>query len=237
MVDLLALGGYETPRRVDLQKGHERILPLATYAPWSTDTEFLGVYDLVRQHTLVDRYRCYEIWEILAQIADLGGDILEVGVWRGGTAGIICARASRLGLQGTVFLADTFRGVVKAGPEDSTYAGGEHRDTSPALVEALLRDRLRVTNYQLLEGIFPEDTGRLAASREFSFCHVDVDVYRSARDVFEWVWPRLKPGGVVLYDDYGFCDGVIKHVDELRGLADRRVIYNLNGHALVVKLG
>jgi O-methyltransferase len=62
-------------------------------------------------------------------------------------------------------------------------------------------------------------------------------VYRSAKDVFDWVWPRLEPGGMVVFDDYGFpaCPGVTKFVDEQRLLGDRTVIHNLNGHGLVVK--
>ena len=27
----------------------------------------------------------------------------------------------------------------------------------------------------------------------FRLCHIDVDVYQSAKDVFDWVWPRLSP--------------------------------------------
>jgi O-methyltransferase len=236
VVDLLAMGGFEALRRVSLQPGHERIQPLATHAPWSTDVDFQRVYEQVRKHTLVDRYRCYELWELLPQICGLGGEMLEVGVWRGGTGGLICSRATGLGFAGTVFLADTFRGVVKAGAEDSSYVGGEHRDTSPALVTALLRDKLHVENFRLLEGIFPEDTGGEVESRQFCLCHIDVDVYKGAKDIFEWMWPRLKRGGVIVYDDYGFCDGVTKHVNEERGPADRRVIYNLNGHALIFKV-
>ena len=40
-----------------------------------------------------------------------------------------------------------------------------------------------------------------------------------------------------MFDDYGFpaCPGVTKLVDEQRGLSDRMVLHNLNGHGIVVK--
>ncbi|MBK7432753.1 MAG: hypothetical protein IPI66_01930 [Chitinophagaceae bacterium] len=45
-------------------------------------------------------------------------------------------------------------------------------------------------------------------------------------------------GGVVVFDDYGFhtCTGVTKLVEEYRKHADRVIIHNLNGHALMIKL-
>jgi O-methyltransferase len=51
------------------------------------------------------------------------------------------------------------------------------------------------------------------------------------------VWPRLSPGGVVVFDDYGFsaCPGVTKLVDEQRMRDDRLVLHNLNGHGILVK--
>jgi O-methyltransferase len=92
-------------------------------------------------------------------------------------------------------------------------------------------------NVELLQGVFPEDTAQSIADRTFRLCHCDVDVYQSAKDVFDWVWPRLAQGGVVVFDDYGFpaCPGVTKFVDEQRLLDDRLVVHNLNGHGIVVK--
>ncbi|MEO2017429.1 MAG: TylF/MycF/NovP-related O-methyltransferase, partial [Fuerstiella sp.] len=68
--------------------------------------------------------------------------------------------------------------------------------------------------------------------------HIDVDVYQSAKEVSEWVWDRLVPGGIIVYDDYGFqaCDGILKFVEEQRHLKDRIVLHNLNGHAVVIKI-
>jgi hypothetical protein len=69
-------------------------------------------------------------------------------------------------------------------------------------------------------------------------CHIDVDVYESAKGVVEWLWHRLKVGGIIVFDDFGFntCNGVTKFVNEQKLLDDRVVIHNLNGHAVMVKI-
>ena len=89
----------------------------------------------------------------------------------------------------------------------------------------------------MLEGIFPEETASGIADQRFRLCHIDVDVYKSASDVFEWAWPRLASGGMAVFDDYGFpaCPGVTRFVDEQRGQPDRLVLHNLNGHGIIVK--
>jgi O-methyltransferase len=136
-------------------------------------------------------------------------------------------------------MADTFTGVAKAGEKDAFYAGGEHHDTSQPIVEALLQNTSRYPCYKILKGIFPDDTGHLIpASERFGLCHIDVDVYSSAKDVLEWVWDKLIPGGVVVFDDYGFhsCTGVTTLVEEYRHRTDRLIVHNLNGHALMIKL-
>ncbi|MFW5796109.1 MAG: TylF/MycF/NovP-related O-methyltransferase, partial [Alkalispirochaeta sp.] len=96
---------------------------------------------------------------------------------------------------------------------------------------------LDLRNYSLLEGIFPEETAHRVHDRKIAFCHVDVDVYESAKGVFEWVWPRVPLGGLIVFDDYGFygCEGVTTLVHELRRRTDLVAIANLNGHAVFVR--
>jgi O-methyltransferase len=89
----------------------------------------------------------------------------------------------------------------------------------------------------VLQGVFPEDTADQVTSAELRLCHIDVDVYQSARDVFEWAWPRVVSGGVVVFDDYGFYsqEGVTDFVNEIAGNDDLVFVHNLNGHAVVIK--
>jgi O-methyltransferase len=224
-------------RREAVRSGaHAMAYPQASYAPWLADEEFQRIYREVRKHTLVDVWRCYELWSLVSELREIPGAIVEVGVWRGGSGAIMATQAAALGIADSVILCDTWRGVVKTGGIDAYYSGGEHDDTSIQIVQELLR-RLGLHNVELLEGIFPEETGKQVADRTLRLCHVDVDVYQSAKDVFEWAWPRLSPGGVAVFDDYGFpcCPGVTKFVDEQRGLPDRLVLHNLNGHGIVIK--
>lgn len=219
---------------------YEALSPLATYAPWNSDEDFQSAYEQIKERTLVDIYRCWDLWALVEQSAKLEGGIIEVGVWRGGTGALMASKAALCGIGDPVYLCDTFRGVVKAGAEDTIYKNREHADTSRIEVEAFVRERMKLDNVRILEGVFPDETADQIESQEarFRLCHIDVDVYQSAKDVMNWVWDRMVVGGVVVYDDFGFygCEGVAKAVNEQLAEKDRLIFYNINGHAIVMKV-
>ena len=228
--------GQEYPA-IEHKEEYDVITPEAQYQPWRKDAQFLEVFAGIQGYTLVDQYRCYELWKAVEQSAKLEtGSIIEVGVWRGGTGALMARQAQYCGIKDPVYLCDTFTGVVKAGEHDTIYKGGEHGDTSMTIVKRLLAD-MQVENVELLKGIFPEDTSKHVADQKFRLCHIDVDVYQSAKDVVEWLWERMVPGGMIIYDDYGMAgiEGITKFVEEQMALKDRLIFYNLNGHAIVVK--
>ncbi len=205
--------------------------PIARYSPWGTDRGFCTIYELVRSNTLVDKYRCYELWRLAKQMERLEGSFIEIGVWKGGTGCLLAAAAQK-----HTILCDTFRGVVKAGQHDTFYKGGEHSDATEEEVRSLASQLRVLDRIQILRGVFPDDTGSCVTER-IAFCHIDVDVYASARDVFIKIWPLIVSGGVVVFDDYGFqgCEGVTRFVNEISP-DDSLFIHNLNGHAILVKV-
>jgi O-methyltransferase len=240
-----------TDRRIEkiLRKGrlrgpqtiysHEIIVPMtSTYAPWHDDVAFRSLYDAIDGNTFVDQYKCYELWEQLGQLTHVPGDILEVGVWRGGTGVLMARRAKDLGMDAAVVLADTFAGVAKAGEADPWYRGGEHADTSPQIVDDLARRQGVAVN--ILVGMFPDETAHELVDHRFRLVHIDVDVYDSAHDTLLWAWPRLNVGGVIVWDDYGAfeCEGVATLGRQLfaAGTTAGRLVHNLNGHLLLFKL-
>lgn len=242
--NLLRLG-YDLVRLSEPYKknnlSYSRVLPMAIYSPWLDDDNFQKVHQHVaNKFTLVDIYRCYDLWQLIEQTDKLAtdADVLEVGVWRGGTSAIMASQLKNLGSTSKLYSADTFEGVVKTSNLDNSYVGGEHSDTSLELVTNLFKS-LNLDNIVPLKGIFPEDTSHLIPSNtKFKLCHIDVDVYLSAKDVQNWIWDKLIIGGVVVFDDFGFSstDGITNFVNEQRKLTDRTVIHNLNGHGVIIKL-
>lgn len=217
-----------------LKKGyaHSQIIPYASYSPWINDKEFIAKFELAHTHTLVDIYRCYELYILAKQSAVLDGEMVEVGVWRGGTAALIASAIPNK----KMYLFDTFTGVAKADVMyDTLYSGGEHSDASVENVIELF-EKFSLDCY-IHTGIFPDDTlGGLP--KKISFAHIDVDTYESAKGSFFSIWPRIVKSGIIVFDDYGFfgCEGVSQAVNEIFMTVDDAVmVHNLNGHALIIK--
>lgn len=209
--------------------------PKAKYSPWNENKDFLAIYQKIQQNTLVDIYRCYELFDLLNYIKN-DGIILEIGVWRGGTGALIASKLKLDNRKNKVYLFDTFEGIVKASDIDDCYNGGEHSDTNEYIVKKLVDD-LNLDNTIICKGIFPDQTSHLLPNEPIAFCHIDVDVYNSAKDIFNFVWSKMLSGGIVVFDDYGFITtkGVTLLVNELKKQDDLICLYNLNGHAVFIK--
>jgi len=230
---------FSVPRAPERTSGghfYAEVRPRATLSPWLSNTDFLIAFESVKDDTLLDAYRLFELWSLVEETAKVGGDIVEVGVWRGGSGCLMAYREKLLQNKGIIHLCDTFCGVVKAGTMDSGYRGGEHANTSSKCVEHLA-DRLSLENIQIHPGVFPDETGNSVDATSIRLLHIDVDVYQSAKDTVDFLWDRIPSGGVVVFDDYGFvgCEGITEYVHELRKSKDCCFVHNLNGHAILVK--
>lgn len=237
IAEIMGYNFVVTQKYENASGNYESILPSATYAPWLSDNLFNKTYQTIENNTLVDKYKCYELWQLVAETTKLRGSLIEVGTWRGGSGALIAQRAQLMGIKDVVYLCDTFKGIVKADANDSSHRNGNLADTSKKIVEEIIH-KLKLDNVKILAGIFPDETSRFITEKEFRFCHVDVDVYQSAKDIIEWIWPKLVIGGFIIFDDYGDerCDGITKFVNEEKEKKDRLIFYNLNGHAIMIKL-
>jgi O-methyltransferase len=130
----------------------------------------------------------------------LGGAMAEAGVFRGGSARLICAAKASASLH-LFDIFDTLQRPV-AQPDAPVVAevrshfGPVHSRRSE--VEALLRPYSKV---HVHEGFFPETTRGLE-DETFSFVHLDLDLEASTVAALEFFHPRLVAGGILIGDDY-----------------------------------
>lgn len=216
---------------------YSAIHPFARYAPWRNDKKFQEAFQLVQKNTLItEESRMYELWQLSSEVKDLKGDYIEIGSWRGGSGALITIAANAHSSDFNMFMCDTFTGVVKASEKDNVYKNNEHADTSEEVVQELIK-KLNLKNVKTLKGIFPDETGMHVESNNFKFCHIDVDVYESAKSITNWIWDKMVVGGIIVYDDFGFQEmqGVTLFVESQRLKSDRLVIHNLNGHGIIIK--
>src|SRR5689334_13944729 len=79
---LIRIDGERSPTTFSNHRGvryaYENIVVTDIFAPWAIDTQFLAVWNQVKDYTLVDIFRCYELYQLIREVADIPGDILEV---------------------------------------------------------------------------------------------------------------------------------------------------------------
>jgi len=167
------------------------------------------------QNTVVDIPRLEALVSFAQETAELGGAIAEIGVYRGGTAYLLCENANGR----TVYLFDTFTGLPRVSDYDLHHEG-DFSDTSLQHVLGVLAP-FDESTYGLCPGLFPVETGPIIEGEKFSLVHIDCDIYRSVKDSLEFFYPRMVVGGIIVADDYAepACPGAKKAVDEF--LADK----------------
>lgn len=149
------------------------------------------------------------IFDLLQQTASIPGDIAECGVFKGASLAAtgLWLRQSQSDKQAWGF--DSFEGfddsvaldVALGGPANSERKVGGFAGTSLGHVRsklALLGLRQRVT---LVPGYF-SDTLATIDERAWSFVHLDCDIHDSYLQTLDYFYPRLSPGGIILFDEY-----------------------------------
>lgn len=140
----------------------------------------------------------YAIERLLKTIPDKG-IIVEAGVYKGATLLGIAHRVR--GKNKTIVGLDSFLGLNDWSPYDGTPRPGDLSDSSYDEVRARL-DALGFWDVRLLDGQF-QDTLPFLQGAPIAFAHIDCDLYWPTRQCIEFLLPRMIPGGVMLFDDYG----------------------------------
>lgn len=138
----------------------------------------------------------------------VAGDVLECGTFKGFSACCLSWVCSYLGKQ--LIVADSFEGL----PENKTdpyYKKGDFRGQLEE-VRANIEDFGKIDNILFIKGFF--ETSLQGFNRPLCMIWMDVDLYESATDILDNVFPCLSDDGVLisheLFADRDFEDGLLK---------------------------
>jgi O-methyltransferase len=148
-----------------------------------------------------------------ALVDGVPGDLVETGVWRGGTS--IYFRAILAALEDPdrrVWACDSFEGLPEADAERFPMDVEMRFHEYPQLAVGLDAVRANFDRYELLDdrvrfvpGWFRDTLPELASSGELeaiAVLRLDGDMYESTIDALVHLEPLVSPGGFVIVDDY-----------------------------------
>lgn len=167
------------------------------------------------------------------------GDVVECGVWRGGSMMAVAHTLRRLdATDRRLHLFDTFSGMTEPGEADvdlgGRHAAGRWRERRRGEVNLWAYASLEDVRAAMASTGYPpahityvqgkvEDTLPDAAPERVALLRLDTDWYASTRHEMRHLYPRLSPGGVLIVDDYGHWRGARQAVDEYLAEIDEPV--------------
>lgn len=225
ILSLLHRAGYDLIR-IDALKDRERDI---------TDEEW-KIYTAVKSLTMVSASRIVANIRSVDYVlrSQIPGDVVECGVWRGGSSMAIALRLIQHGdTSRKLWMYDTFSGMTDATAADVSYAGltgtallasakrYEGPDRGRALGYASLHEvqaNMRETGYPMNQIEYVkgpvEETLPANMPDQISLLRIDTDWYSSTKHELMHLYPRLSVGGILIIDDYGHWHGARKAVDE-----------------------
>lgn len=209
------------------------------------DEATVATYRAVKPYTMTSPERVAALCDAVRYVGahGIGGDVVECGVWRGGSMMAVARTLQELGETRDLYLFDTFEGMPPPTVEDrdrhgrpaATYGHvftDEGSDWDRAGIDevrqALASTRYPMDRVHLVAGRV-EETIPAAAPESIALLRLDTDWYASTKHELVHLFPRLAVGGVLIIDDYGHWQGARQAVDEyFRETGHRAMLHRID---------
>jgi O-methyltransferase len=250
---LVRLTGYQVPRPKAARKAAGPTpKPAKAPAPPSGPAKPLAMptdYDEEAQQTIRDvkpwtmtsPEKLYALILATRYVHEHGipGDVVECGVWRGGSMQAVAKTLLSLGdTSRSLHLFDTYEGMPPPTEEDRRQDGKSAaellaaNDKDKGIWAVATLDDVQAGMAQVpypadqvhfVKGMV-EETIPAQAPEQIAILRLDTDWYASTKHELDALYPRLSPGGVLLIDDYGWWQGSRRAVDEFLAETKARLL-------------
>ena len=205
------------------------------------DEETRAVIRAVRPWTMTSKEKLFALVTAVRYVVDqrIPGDIVECGVWRGGSMQAIArVLAQRGSTDRELHLFDTFEGMPPPSDDDIQRGGPSATEllaTKPKTAWVWAIADLEDVKAGMAHVDYPpervhyhpglvEDTIPAGAPEQIALLRLDTDWYASTKHELDHLYDRVPSGGVVIIDDYDYWDGSRKAVDEFIAQTGARLL-------------
>lgn len=205
----------------------------------------IDTYKKVKPFTMTSAERIFSLCDAVKYVHDnnIDGDIVECGVWKGGSMMAIADTLLKLGdSKRELYLFDTFDGMAPPTENDVDIVGisAENLLNNAEKMKAdsvwccagldIVKQSVATMNYPsekihyvqgMVEQTIPEH-----APQKIALLRLDTDWYESTKHEMEHLFPRLVKGGILIIDDYGHWQGAKKAIDDYIKQNDIQIFLN-----------
>lgn len=168
---------------------------------WKDDAEFINLHRLFNETANINNNintalyaRLYVLRQLAKQQAIKNSNFAECGTYAGMSI-FFTADACNKRFIGI----DSFEGVSEPDENDTDYFKTVKLDIPMDVAKNILKEH---NNVELYKGWIPKVFNSID-NLNYSYVHIDVDLYQPTKDSIEYFWPKLIPTGVLICDDYG----------------------------------
>lgn len=135
----------------------------------------------------------------------LDGDFVECGVHTGILSHAICEYVKFETVAKTFWLFDTFNGIPIDQLSLAEKNKGENfnRHIYFDCYDLVKESFSRYNNIKLVKGLIP-DSFQSISLKKVSFLSIDLNNAYAELESLKYFWEKLVPGGLIIFDDYGF---------------------------------
>ena len=161
------------------------------------------------------------------------GDFVECGVWRGFCSAVLADYLDFATLPRRLYLYDTFEGIPK---ELDSEGHDSPRFREEGIYESVVERFSPYPNVRVVKGRVP-DTLHIEAPERIAMMHIDMNSSLAEIAALEVLYDRVSPGGVIVFDDYGWTGYREQQLAEERWAQDRgqSILELPTGQGLLVK--
>ncbi len=211
------------------------------------DKAFWKVHEKWQSKTMISWQGCYDAYNAAKYVAQsrIEGDIVECGVWKGGSSIIMTETLGAYGCTDkSIYMYDTFTGMTEPDSRDvglqsqaeahatwKRQQGDTHNAWAYAGLEEV-RENVARANYAFEKFIFVKgdvcETIPGIIPKKISILRLDTDWYKSTHHELVHLFPRLSLGGILIVDDYGTYSGARDAVNNYLEEQNIRILLTCN---------